>query len=454
MMVEVQTQYHTMIPDPVLYCMEVLSKAGFEAWLVGGSVRDFCMGREPTDYDLTTDATPEEILALFSDRKTLKAGLKHGTVTVIADRKPVEITTFRTEGAYSDGRRPDHVEFTPSLEKDLVRRDFTINTLVLNEKGILRDYTGGLEDIQHGLIRCIGDARARFREDALRILRALRFASVLGFAVESETSAALFAQALLLRSIASERIWTEFTGLLCGDHVRTVLEDYFDVLSVILPEIQPMKNFDQHNPYHKYDVWLHTVRVVEGVPPEKVIRLAAFFHDIGKPVSFALDDEGIGHFYGHDAEGARMVSEILLRMKSDTRTRTGVEELVRIHCVPISPDEKTVKRRLNQYGEETIRRLIELKVADAKAQSERSADRIAPLLETLEAVRKCVTENECFSRKSLAIDGADLIQLGVIEGREIGTLLEEILQIVIRGELVNDRKILIDYVATRRRDQR
>jgi tRNA nucleotidyltransferase (CCA-adding enzyme) len=232
------------------------------------------------------------------------------------------------------------------------------------------------------------------------------------------------------------------------------LEDYFDVLSVILPEIQPMKNFDQHNPYHKYDVWLHTVRVVEGVPPEKVIRLAAFFHDIGKPVSFALDDEGIGHFYGHDAEGARMVSEILLRMKSDTRTRTGVEELVRIHCVPISPDEKTVKRRLNQYGEETIRRLIELKVADAKAQSERSADRIAPLLETLEAVRKCVTENECFSRKSLAIDGADLIQLGVIEGREIGTLLEEILQIVIRGELVNDRKILIDYVATRRRDQR
>lgn len=445
-MIEKKTQYHLQIPDPVHYCMEVLSKGGHEAWLVGGSVRDLSMGRTPTDYDLTTDATPEAIQMLFSDRKTLDSGMKHGTVTVIVDGKPVEITTYRTEGAYSDGRRPDYVEFTPSLEKDLVRRDFTINTLVLNDKGILLDYTGGLDDIRNGLIRCVGDASDRFREDALRVIRALRFASVLGFTIEPETSAALSAQASLLRHIAAERIWTEFTGLLCGGFVRPILEDYADIFAIIIPEIPAMRNFDQRNPYHKYDVWAHTIRVVEGVPPEKVIRLAALFHDVGKPATFTLDTDGIGHFYGHDAEGARMASEILLRMKCDTRTRTSVEELIRIHCVPISPDEKTVKRRLNQYGAETIHRLIDLKIADAKAQSELSADRIAPLLETREAVRDCVARAECFSIKSLAIDGADLIQIGMKEGPEIGKLLEDLLQKVICGEVKNDRTALLGYV--------
>lgn len=450
-MIEKRTQYHLQIPDPVLYCMEVLSMSGCEAWLVGGSVRDLCMGRTPTDYDLTTDATPEAMLALFSARKTLDAGIKHGTVTVIVDGRPVEITTYRTEGAYSDGRRPDYVEFTPSLEKDLVRRDFTINTLVLNEKGILRDYTGGLEDIRKGLIRCVGDASERFREDALRVIRALRFASVLGFTIEPETSAALLSQAPLLRHIAAERIWTEFSGLLCGEFVRPILEDYTDVFAVIIPEIRAMRNFDQRNPYHKYDVWTHTIRVVEGVPPEKTIRLAALLHDVGKPKTFTLDDEGIGHFYGHDAEGARMASEILLRMKCDTRTRSSVEELIRIHCVPISPDEKIVKRRLNQYGAETIDRLIDLKIADAKAQSELSADRIAPLEMTREMVRKCVARNECFSKKSLAIDGTDLIRIGVKEGPEIGLILEEILQKVICGELKNDRDVLLDHVSAEKK---
>lgn len=444
-MIERKTQFHLQIPGPVLQCMEVLSKGGHEAWLVGGSVRDLCMGRNPTDHDLTTDATPEQMLALFSGRKIADTGLKHGTLTVIADGTPVEITTYRTEGAYSDGRRPDHVTFTRYLEKDLVRRDFTINTLVLNRQGTLRDYTGGLADIDAGLIRCVGDPAERFREDGLRVIRALRFASVLRFSVEPQTSAAIFAQAGALRQIAAERIWTEFTGLLCGEMIRSILEDYADVFEVILPEIRAMRNFDQRNPYHIFDVWAHTARVVEGVPPEKTIRLAALFHDIGKPRTFTLDGQGIGHFYGHDAEGAKMVSEILLRMKCDTRTRTSVEELVRIHCVPISPDEKTVKRRLNQFGAETIDRLIDLKIADAKAQSELSADRVAPLEQTREAVRKCVERNDCFSKKSLAINGSDLIRIGVGEGPEIGMMLEEILQKVIRGELKNDRDVLLDY---------
>ncbi len=444
-MIEVQTQYHMKIPDPVLHCMEVLSKGGFEAWLVGGSVRDFCMDRTPTDYDLTTDALPEEMLILFSDRKTLTAGLKHGTVTVIIDGHPVEITTYRTEGTYSDGRHPDYVEFTSSLEKDLIRRDFTINTLVLDRQGILRDDTGGLEDIRKGRIRCVGDPASRFREDALRVLRALRFASVFGFAIEPETAVELSAEAPLLRHIAPERIWFEISGLLCGEHVRPVLEDYFGVFVVLIPEIGGMRGLDQRNPHHKYDVWSHTTRVVEAVPPERTLRLAALFHDIGKPGTFTLDNDGIGHFYGHEIEGARMASEILLRMKSDTKTRIMVEKLIKIHCVPISPDDKTVRRRLNQYGAEIVNMLMELKIADAKAQSELSSDRIEPLLEAKETVQRCLMESACFSTKGLAIDGSDLLRSGMREGREVGILLDEMLEKVLRGELENDRTAMLDY---------
>lgn len=451
-MIEQKTNYHIKIPDPVLYCMEVLSKGGCEAWLVGGSVRDLCMGRTPTDHDLTTNALPDEMLSLFAGHKILTAGLKHGTVTVIVDEMPVEITTYRTEGAYSDGRRPDFVRFDRSLEKDLTRRDFSINTLVLDARGFLRDYTGGLEDIRTGVIRCVGVPSIRFREDALRILRALRFASTLGFRIDPETEAALSEQASLLRNIAAERIMAEFAGLLCGAHVRKVLEDYRSVISEVIPEIQPMFGFDQRNPYHDHDIWSHTARVVEGVPPERVIRLAALFHDIGKPSTFTLDADGVGHFYGHDATGARMASGILLRMKCDTKTRKQVETLIRIHCVPISPDDKIVRRRLNRYGEEVVNMLIDLKIADAKAQSALSRERVGPLAETKTAVRRILSRNDCFSIKGLAINGSDLINSGLREGPEIGKLLAEMLEKVLRGEIENDREALLGFVKNRLED--
>ncbi|MBN1892738.1 MAG: HD domain-containing protein [Clostridiales bacterium] len=454
MVIEMRTEYHKRIPDHVLQCMGRLSKAGFEAWLVGGSVRDFCMGREPTDFDLTTDASPDRLTEIFSDFKLVTAGIKHGTVMVVIDGRTVEITAFRTEGTYSDGRRPDHVEFTSSLVEDLVRRDFSINTLVVNSKGVLRDYTGGLEDIEKGLIRCVGVPAERFREDALRVLRALRFASILGFSIEDETARALKEAAPLLKNIAAERVRAELAGLLCGPFVRPVLEGYFEVFSVIIPELGEMRNFDQRNPYHKYDVWEHTVRVVEAVPPEETIRLAALFHDIGKPSSFTLDEKGIGHFYGHEAEGARIATEILIRMKCDTKTRTDVETLVRIHCVPISPDNKTIRRRLNQYGAEIVYMLIDLKIADAKAQSDLAKGRIQPLFETKEALRKCIEQNECFSIKSLAVNGRDLIACGLCEGPEIGILLEKLLQRVIRGELNNERSELLRYAASQMREQK
>lgn len=448
-MIEETTEFHTKVPDHVLDCMRVLSNSGREAWLVGGSVRDFCMGREPLDYDLTTDATPDETMRLFSGRKILTSGLRHGTVTVLIEGRPVEITTYRTEGAYTDGRRPDYVRFTPSLEEDLKRRDFTVNTLVLNEQGVLRDYTGGLADLHAGLIRCVGDPRERFREDALRILRALRFASVLGFILEPETAEAAVEESHLLGQIAAERVWTEFSGLLTGTNVRRVLEDYREVIAAVIPETKPMMGLNQRNPYHCHDVWSHTAHVVEAVPPNKTLRLAAFFHDIGKPATFTVDEKGVGHFYGHDAVGAEMTAQILSRMKSDSQTLFLVEKLVAIHCIPLSADNKIIRRRLRQFGPEILKLLIALKIADAKGQSELSRDRIGHLIETREAIQLCIREKECFSLEHLELNGADLLRLGFGEGPSIGLLLDEILEKVIRGDLVNHHDELIRYASER-----
>ena len=302
------------------------------------------------------------------------------------------------------------------------------------------------------MIRCVGVPAIRFREDALRIIRALRFASTLGFRIDPETEAALAELAPLLRKIAAERIMTEFTGLICGAHVRKVLEDYRAVIAEVIPEIRPMFGFDQRNPYHDHDIWAHTARVVEGVPPERVIRLTAFFHDIGKPSTFTQSADGVGHFYGHDASGARIASEILHRMKCDTRTRKQVETLIRIHCVPLSPDDKIVRRRLNRYGEKVVNMLIDLKIADAKAQSARSRDRVQPLFETREAVLRVLAQNECFSIKGLAINGSDLLNSGFREGPEIGKLLSGMLEKVLRGEIENDREALLGFVKNRLED--
>lgn len=442
-----QTNDYTKIPEYVQKCMSELTGAGFEVWLVGGSVRDFLMGRIPTDYDLATDASPEEMMDVFSGRKIVPTGIQHGTITVIINDYPVEITTYRTEGAYSDGRRPDSVEYTRSLEQDLLRRDFTVNALVMNREGKVCDYTGGLRDLQNHIIRCVGDPSLRFREDALRILRALRFASTLGFSIEKETAAALVAEKNLLRNIAAERVWVEWTGILCGENVRTIMEMYFEVFAEIIPEMIPMRHFEQHNPHHKYDVWQHTIRVIESVPPEKELRLAAFFHDIGKPATFSCGEDGIGHFYGHEAESKRIASEVLLRMRSDTQTRQAVEKLVALHCVPIEPEEKMIRRRLNQHGSKTVRQLLDLKKADVMAQSAQNQYRLEHIRKTGEMLQEISAGNSCLSRKELVVHGEDLIALGIPAGREIGQWLERILDKVIDGELENEKETILQYIS-------
>lgn len=439
----VQTEFQTRIPVHVMECMVALKTAGFEAYLVGGAIRDFFTDGKPLDFDLATDATPDDILSVFSGRKTVTAGMKHGTITVIVSRKAVEITTYRVEGKYTDNRRPDDVTFSRSLEKDVERRDFTINSLAMDSAGRVLDFTGGIDDIHNGVIRAVGDPDLRFGEDALRIMRALRFASVLGFSIEEKTGKSLRSCRDLLCNIAMERIWHELSGIVCGKDVRRVMDDYFDVFAVIIPEIVPMRYFDQHNPYHQYDVWEHTLRVMEAIPPIAKFRFAALFHDIGKPSTFTRGPDGIGHFYGHEAAGRKIAEEVLIRLKCDSKTREAVLNLVSLHCVPIDPDEKMIKRRLNQHGKELIGDLLELKLADVSAQAETLAYRKDVVRHTMNLTAEIIGKGECFSLTDLAVNGEDLIGLGMKPGKEIGELLSFLLEKVIQKEIANEKNALI-----------
>ena len=310
------------LPEEVQAILGRLESAGYEAWCVGGAVRDALLGLEPGDWDVTTSAPPETVLSLFAPR-ALPTGLQHGTVTV-GGGHGVEVTTFRRDGDYLDNRHPDHVEFTSSLTEDLARRDFTINAIAANLQGELSDPFGGRGDLTTQVIRAVGDPEKRFREDALRILRGLRFASRLGFAIASDTAAAIHQCAPLLQNIAPERIQVELTGILCGGHVLEILLEYPDVLGVFMPEILPCVGFDQHSVYHCYDVWSHTAYAVSAVKPVPVLRYAMLFHDIGKPETFAMDEEGRGHFYGHWRHSVPLAEAILNRLRMDNQSKKTI----------------------------------------------------------------------------------------------------------------------------------
>jgi len=440
-----QTEFHTRIPPYVMGCMTTLKTAGFEAYLVGGAVRDFLTGTNPVDFDLATDATPDQMLDVFSGRKVVTSGIKHGTLTVIVNRKAVEITTFRIEGIYTDNRRPDSVTFSRSLEEDVLRRDFTINSLAMDSNGQVLDFTGGIDDIRSGIVRAVGDPDQRFSEDALRIMRALRFASVLCFSIENNTGKSLVKCRDLLRNIAIERVWHELSGLVCGKDVRRVMDEYFDVFALIIPEIIPMHHFEQHSPYHRYDVWQHTLRVMEGTPPVAVLRFAAMFHDIGKPSTFTLGPDGIGHFYGHENAGSTIAADVLIRLKCDSKTRVAVLDLVSLHCVPIDPDEKMIKRRLNQHGKSLVGQLLELKLADVSAQAETLAYRKDVVRQTMKMTAEIIEKGECFSISDLAVNGNDLIGLGMNPGKEVGDILVILLEKVIQKEISNEKDVLLAY---------
>lgn len=437
------------IPTPIRDCMRTLHEHGFEAYLVGGAVRDFLLGGLPADFDLATDATPEEVLSVFRAFTCVPTGISHGTVTVISSGRPIEITTYRVDGDYVDARRPQTVTFTRSLAEDVRRRDFTINALAMTIDGDIIDHVGGEEDLGNRVIRAVGDPDKRLQEDALRILRALRFSAVLGFPIEEATRKCLFRHRRLLRKISVERVYAELGGLLCGEFADQILVHYVDILGVVIPELLPMKNFQQHNPHHKYDVLTHTAVVLKNVPPQRSLRWAALFHDSGKPRAFRLDEEGVGHFYGHQKISKEIAADVLKRLKADVKTQNEVDVLVLWHDVDIEPTERIIRRRLHQFGEDMFRSLMALKRADTLGQSEKSLYRLEEQAKIYELLEKILAEKACFSLKELAIKGDDLIQIGIPKGPVMRTLLSEALHAVMDGAIVNEKDPLLLFVQER-----
>ena len=432
------------IPDEVKTAISTLAANGFEAYIVGGCVRDSLLGGNPKDYDITTSAEPEEVEKIFGNFRVIETGIKHGTVTVLINKMPLEITTFRIDSDYSDNRHPENVTFTKSLEEDTARRDFTMNALAYNDERGICDFYGGTDDIKNKIIRCVGDADKRFGEDALRIMRAIRFSSVLGFEIEENTKRAVFKNKELLRNISSERIASELVKLLCGANVRKVLMEYIDVLCVVIPELLPMKGFDQKNIHHIYDVLEHTAAAVENIEPTPVLRLTALFHDIGKPECFFMKD-GQGHFYGHADIGADMTTKILSHLKFDNNTKNTVTKLVKIHDVQIEETDTAVKRCMNKHTPEIFFLLLKMKRADTLAQSPMCRERLEYLDRLEKRANEIINRKACFSMKDLAVNGNDLIKLGVKPGKELGNILKYLLEAVIEGKLPNDKNTLIKF---------
>lgn len=434
------------IPPNANKIIKTLQHNGFKAYVVGGAVRDSILGRNVHDWDICTSATPDEMLRVFKNEKVIETGLQHGTITIVIDDEPYECTSFRIDGSYSDNRRPDNVTFTDDLIEDLKRRDFTINAMAYNDDEGLIDPFGGFKDIHYGLIRCVGSAKERFEEDALRILRAIRFSVQLNFSIKSETDYEIHRQYKSLKNIAIERINSEFCKMASSYYFYSVISKYINVFSVFIPEIYSMNKFNQCNPYHDFDVLSHTKYALEERERcDLITTLAIFFHDFGKPHCYQCDTDGTKHFKGHAKESAKITDCIMKRLRFDNETRNKVVELVSYHDATFEVGEKYVKRWLNKLGEKQFRRLLKVRKADIKGQkifydTER-VEQIQLIEETLEDV---LNKKECFSLRDLEIDGNDLINIGYKPGKEIGVVLKTLLDLVINGEIINKKEILLD----------
>lgn len=440
-----------IIPPQAEFILHKLQEYGYEACVVGGCVRDTLMGRKPHDWDIATAATPNEMKRALSGCRLIETGLKHGTVTAVVDGLPIEITTYRIDGSYSDNRHPDDVHFTRNLKEDLMRRDFTMNALAYSREKGLTDCFGGLDDIKNKTVRCVGEPDLRFQEDGLRILRALRFASELGFTLEENTARSVRRNAPLLRGIARERIQAEWNRLLCGVSAGKVLREYRSVCCEFIPELGAMFDFDQHNRYHTLDVWEHTVKALESVQAVPLLRLTMLLHDIGKPLCFTMDDSGVGHFYGHDKKSTEIAAEILHRLKYDNHTAEQVVTLVKYHDYSVTSDKKHLLRLLNLLGEENLRLLLKVKAADITAQNPAYSDRLNDLAKAESTLNEIMEERLCFSLKDLEINGDDLIALGVPRGEEIGKILQQLLEEVMEEKIQNRHWILMNCVRLIRR---
>ncbi len=435
------------IPAGAERILRTLTGAGFEAYLVGGCVRDLLRGAPPHDWDICTSALPEETEACFAGRRIIKSGLKHGTVTVLEAGGPYEITTYRTEGPYSDSRRPDFVRFVPDLGQDLARRDFTMNAAAMDLEGNLRDPFHGAEDIRTGVIRCVGEPAQRFREDGLRVMRALRFAAAFGYEIETSTAQAVHENRAMLDKVAAERINVELCGLLAGQSAGEILRRYPDVLCQFWPELGPLVSLEQRTPWHCWGGWEHTIHAVEAIPADVTLRLAALLHDVGKPYCKSTDGQGIDHFYGHPAAGAELANGMLRALKFDNATRKRVVKLVERHDAQIAPQGRVIRRWLNRMGAEAFFQLLELKRADAMGQApEKAAGRLAELTEIRAEAERAIAEGQCFALKDLAVDGRDVIAAGASPGPEVGRILNALLERVLGGGAANERGALLGLV--------
>ena len=430
-----------MIPREVCAVLQTLERAGHEAYIVGGCVRDILMGKPPHDWDVTTSALPEETMALF-DHFAIPTGLRHGTVTVRSGETACEVTTFRTDGDYPDHRHPAAVTFTRSLREDLQRRDLTVTAMAMDVHGTLHDPFGGQADIRRRVLRCVGEPERRFQEDALRILRTLRFSATLGFAIEADTHRSLRERRDDLRYVAAERVREELTKLLCGAEVLRVLLEDPQVLGVVLPEILPCVGFDQHNRHHCYDVWGHTAHAVAVAPSDPVLRWAMLLHDLGKPSCFTLDDRGVGHFHGHHRPSAEMAETVCRRLRFDRAAAQQICMLVRYHDRPIPLTERAIRRAMNQLGVEGLRQLCAVKRADNLAQHPGYRGRQREINEGEAIMDELLRKDACFSLKQLAVNGWDMAALG-LEGPAIGQMLQTLLEAVMDGAADNDRDTLL-----------
>ena len=431
------------LPGYVLDCLERLEDAGFRAWAVGGCVRDACLGRTPQDYDLCTDALPEQTQTVFADWSLVLSGVKHGTVGVVTSGGVVEITTLRAEGDYRDGRHPQWVRFVPELREDLLRRDFTINAMAWNPREGLFDPFGGREDLERGILRAVGDPERRFREDALRILRGVRFAARFGLTVEENTLAAMEALAPLMDSLSRERVFGELCALLPGITAEELIR-FAPVITEAIPELKDMVGFDQHSPHHAYDLYTHTAHVVGAVPGDLKLRWAALLHDVGKISTFTLDETGRGHFYSHAAMSAEAADEILRRLKAPTALRERVTILIRHHMTRLEEDKKLLKRRVRALGWDTMEELLQLQEADMRSKGTgepQDFDQFRRIRVLLEEIR---AENACLTLKDLAVNGQDMLALG-LKGPQIGKTLNALLDAVLEERLPNDREALLRY---------
>lgn len=434
------------VPEKAGYILKTIQAAGFEAYVVGGCVRDSLLGKEPQDWDITTSATPEQVKALFP--RTVDTGLQHGTVTVLLGSEGFEVTTYRIDGKYEDSRHPREVTFTPNLEEDLLRRDFTMNAMAYNEEAGVVDYYGGLEDMRIGVIRCVGDRpEERLKEDALRILRAIRFAAQLGYHVDAYTVTAIRKLAPTLSNISAERIQAELVKIMLSPHPDYLRGAYaMGITKVILPELDHAMETKQYHPHHIYTVGEHILRSMKAVPADKVLRLTMLFHDIGKPDTLTVGEDGITHFHGHAKVSAEMAVKILRRLKFDNDTIAMVSRLVLYHDYgnDMEPDMRAVRRAVNKIGEDAFPLLFPIKYADISAQSDYMRQEKLDRLEKWEQLYAEIQERqECVTLKGLAITGSDLIAAGMKPGKELGDVLQKLLALVLDDPSCNTKEKLL-----------